>query len=607
MFTPSDVEKVVYVVDKANAAATLTTLRNKIKSGAGTGLTMKIFLVGALLSALEGDGMVLTNLYDVLTIQMPCDWQVKLGIRPSPSSPPCFSQDSVDRLSVSLRDHLEYGMDSAPDLDPSERVRRSSGLMKMFDDLLDVTLLPTDSRYRSIDATGVWSWGNAPRRGGIPALEKEVAELDATGATDDADRMRGVIERMVHPNAQASPPAEQPASQELAASPASAAEDIATHCDSSANADSTSTPASVEERTTGRTVRKPSHDPDARSSGKTAKDGTTEWFYGYDLHLLVRVAEPGSEYAQEPNLIERFAVTPAGRDLVSASQDLIRRAQPWLGPERIVIGDRAYSNLTPKNWYLFLIESGWRQVVDMRQNDQRWTDVGGMRITAGWPHCPATPDYLESIPKPANGSRADFYAAIEERRAWAHTRHTSDPLFPRFMCGGWAGTLRCPLLEDTLQRDAALPLVTNPPTGPREDWPDCCKQTTVRLDATDPNAKAKLWQKHYWGTPAQVAETDRRTSVEQVNGKMKASEGTCMSRGFVRVTGLARVTMAIGFIAVAQNIRALEAWARSHDDGRAPGHELLKARDDFVVIHLPRANAGQWDEFQAWRRRHKSA
>ena len=80
------------------------------------------------------------------------------------------------------------------------------------------------------------------------------------------------------------------------------------------------------------------HDPDARSSGKTAKDGTTGWFYGYDLHLLVRVAEPGGEYAQEPNLIERFAVTPAGRDLVSASQDLIRRAQPWLGPERIVIG-----------------------------------------------------------------------------------------------------------------------------------------------------------------------------------------------------------------------------------------------------------------------------
>ena len=104
-----------------------------------------------------------------------------------------------------------------------------------------------------------------------------------------------------------------------------------------------------------------------------------------------------------------------------------------------------------------------------------------------------------------------------------------------------------------------------------------------------------------------MAETDRRTSVEQVNGKMKASEGTCMSRGFVRVTGLARVTMAIGFIAIAHNIRALEAWGRNHDDGRAPDHELLKSRDDFVVLHLPQDDAEQWDEFQAWRRRHKAA
>lgn len=606
MFTPSDVEKAVYVVDKANAAAALTALRNKIKAGAGTGLTMRIFLVGALLSALEGDGMVLTNLYDVLTVQMPCDWQVKLGIRESPSSPPRFSQDSVDRLSVSLRDHLEYGMDSAPDLDPAERLRRSSGLMQLFDALLDATLLPTDSRYRSIDATGVWSWGNAPRRGGVPALEKEVAELDATGATDDAERMRAVIERMVHPGAQPSAPAWDTGSPECAPSVSEDSVCSTSSADPS-SAESEALAASVEDLTSRPTTHKPSHDPDARSSGKTAKDGTTEWFYGYDLHLLVRVAEPDAEYAKEPNLIERYAVTPAGRDLVSASQDLIRRAQPWLGPERSVIGDRAYSNLTPKNWYLFLVASGWRQVVDMRQNDQRWTDVGGMRVTAGVPHCPATPDYLESIPKPANGSRTDFYAAIEERRAWSMARHTADPYRPRFMCPARAGTLRCPLVPDTLGRDAALPLVANPPSGARETLPLCCTRATVRLDAADPNAKAKLWQKYYWGTPAQVAEFDRRTSVEQVNGKMKASEGTCMSRGFVRVTGLARVTMAIGFIAVAHNIRALEAWARSHDDGRSPGHELLKPRDDFVVIHLPRSDAGQWDEFQAWRRRHKAA
>ena len=90
---------------------------------------------------------------------------------------------------------------------------------------------------------------------------------------------------------------------------------------------------------------------------------------------------------------------------------------------------------------------------------------------------------------------------------------------------------------------ADTPLVVNPPTGPTSPRTAAPKRPSV---PTRTATRRRLWQPLYWGTPAQVAETDRRTSVEQAYGQMKASEGVDMSRGFVRVTGLARVTIAIG-------------------------------------------------------------
>jgi hypothetical protein len=71
-----------------------------------------------------------------------------------------------------------------------------------------------------------------------------------------------------------------------------------------------------------------------------------------------------------------------------------------------------------------------------------------------------------------------------------------------------------------------------------------------------------------------------------------------MTRGFVRVTGLARVTLAVGLMAVATNIRGLEVWAARHDDERAQGHPLLKPRDPFVVLHMSPEEAG---EYATWK------
>ena len=66
-----------------------------------------------------------------------------------------------------------------------------------------------------------------------------------------------------------------------------------------------------------------------------------------------------------------------------------------------------------------------------------------------------------------------------------------------------------------------------------------------------------------------------------------------MTRGFVRVAGLARVPLAAGLMAVAANIRELEVWAARHDGGRAQGHPLHKPQGPVRrAPHEPRRSRG---------------
>jgi hypothetical protein len=265
----------------------------------------------------------------------------------------------------------------------------------------------------------------------------------------------------------------------------------------------------------------------------------------------------------------------------------------------MLLADKWYSNLTETNWFNFLRENGWNQAVDMRENDQRWTDVRGMRITAGSPHCPATPDHFEKITKPW-GKKDAFHEEVSRRQDWALKLHSEDPVrgTRRYMCPALAGTLRCPLRPESLVLPADRPLVENPPAAATA--PDCCTvKATVTISATDPNARARLWQPHYWGTPEHTRQVDLRTSVEQYFSRMKDANGNDMSRGFVRVTGLARVTLAVALQAVATNISELETWAAEYGDERSPGHPLLQPRDPYVVMHLPAHEARELEE---WRR-----
>ena len=96
---------------------------------------------------------------------------------------------------------------------------------------------------------------------------------------------------------------------------------------------------------------------------------------------------------------------------------------------------------------------------------------------------------------------------------------------------------------------------------------------------------------------------NRRTSIEQVFSRLKSRDLHDMSRGFVRVTGLARVTLAVGLLAVAHNIQALETFAERHGNDSAPDHELMAPRDTFVVLHLNDDEAAEFAAYRADKRK----
>jgi hypothetical protein len=561
MLRGSDVDRIAYVVDTSGAADQLDAIihAGKRKSGRTSALTTRTLLIGMLLAAQAGEGLILTSIYSTLIYEIPIDKQIELGVRATISGDPLFAQDTIDRGVRRIIKTLEFGKGSAPDLDDDERAQRQKALLQVLNSMLDVTLAPIPLRSTlAIDATSVWSFGRNPGKKDVASIRESIAYLRAQGDHDEADLLSHHLKAMVRESTKAK-------------KGASAKDDIDPE----------------DPKVQDLKIFQRGYDRDARSSAKTGKDGKPEWVYGYDAHLTVRTVNPGEEYTAAPILVERAVISPAGRDLVASSQLLLSSA-PEVDIARTILGDRAYSNLREGNWYEFLTSLGYEQAVDMREGDQAWTDVDGMRVTAGSCHCPATPDHLEKIPRPNMGVTTDFVEAIEDRRQYACAVKESTPEKRRVQCPALAGQVRCPLRPESMAGPMELPLIERPPAA--DTAPPVCTQQSVTVHATNPNARARLWQKYYWGSEKQIELYNLRTAVEQKNSRIKDRHGTNMSKGFVRIAGQTAMTLAIGIICIANNVAEIETWAERHgeldDDQRE--HPLLKKYEESVFLELTR-------------------
>ena len=549
---PSDVQKAIYIVESHGADRLLQDALRFDGRGRKSPVTPRLFLIGAILTAQSRRNLVMADIHRTLTEGLDHDSQVLLGVRDTHLGPSRLKVAAFERFSAMLSTRLEYGMDSAPDISDEERERRYRAVLAVTDALLDATLPERTFSAYALDTSAFWAWGRARKSAPTTLVERDAAIRES--GQDDHD-------------------------------PAHDSDNAPGDAVGSATAD----PADL----------KVPYELDARWGMKTAKDGSREAVYGFDLHALVRAPDTGCDRNLEANLIERIDVTPAGQDIVEPSLRVIDRV---IAAGRVcaeLLADRHYSYKLAERWAIPLTDRNIEQVVDLHANDQGFRDYNGAKLAAGWLHCPKTAEQLGTIRDPGPGAnraqREEFNKTIAKRQQFALGR-ISIKNGRRFQCPALAGTVGCPLRAGSVEAavELGLPVVTDPPE--RSTAPKCCTQATVELKE---DGQRKLWQREYWGSKRWKLSNNRRTFVEGAFGNLKNPSGEDLRRGYFRITGQARITLLLGVTATAHNARQLSNWHVRTGNGD-PTHPLLAPDSDGVAIHLSLDRYAEYERFREW-------
>lgn len=548
-FNPSVIARAIEVVRRSGADTELLALLCPPSRGRRPSYNTTAFLVGMVLAVQWKGSLVVRDLHRVLTQRLPVDVQRELGIRQTNGvRERLITEKDLYAITEAIGKYLEYGIGSAPDLAAEERERRRNALLLLLHSLLDVTLPKSPSVSRAIDGTGIWSYGKAPRGAPRNLLERDAAGESLGPETDDVTDGDATVDGI--------------------------------------EAASITTP------------RKAPSDLDASWGVKTRKDGKRESYYGYELHALVRAPDHPGQDGFIP-LFETFEVTPAGKDIVQPSLGLLDRSTAMGNTVTELLGDRHYSYKAEDRWYFQLLKRGVRQHVDLHPNDQGFQDYDGMKLAAGWMHCPCTPSRLGRIDRPSPNADAAtkeaFIELIEERYQYALRRvaRLDKNSGARWECPAIDGRVGCPLREGSVEvaQLNGLPVIVEPPD--KAEAPACCTQRTV---TTGRDAQPKVEQEHYWGSRKWQRRYNARTYVEGAFGNMKNPTTESVERGFFQVTGLAKVNFMIGIALVAHNLRMLRGNTDLFNAGNGDlllqqdadchGFMFVSAAEEAMIVQL---------------------
>lgn len=320
-------------------------------------------------------------------------------------------------------------------------------------------------------------------------------------------------------------------------------------------------------------VETKSKDKDARWGYKTAKSGETEMYFGYGVFAFARIADEGAEPQSIPILTERIVVRPAATDVVEPILGGIDRLRAEGRSVTEIAADRAWSYKTPDRWANELRARGIEHTLDIHPNDAGVVDQDGMRMIAGSPHCPHTPDDVIDIKRPQSLGKGEaleeFIEKVSEREQYALRRVTGPNATgkERYQCPALAGKIRCPLRSLTAGFPAEMPSVTIPVTAVGMPPAKCCTQVSVTVPG---EAQAKLRQRYYWGSRKWVDAYKRRTYVEGMFGQWKNRNNENVTRGWAQVVGIVKTSLLLGVAVAAANLRLLRAWAAEAGDHTDP-------------------------------------
>jgi hypothetical protein len=489
-------------------------------------LDVDVFLAALLLTISHKPNLSLVNVHQVLTRELARSYQIQLGVRRDGKA---ITIRQVRYLLEAIEHKLAYTHGRAPKLDEADRAERQAALQNIMDKLLAATVpehLPRHGRY-AVDASAIESAARGKRR--LRAVDPAAAADGADGEVSD--------------------------------------DDIA---------------ARVEEA--GR-----SHDPDAEWGYRTKTfDNRTTSCFGYQLVAFARI-QPVGWQTEEPLLTERIALVPANASVIEPSIDVLDR---FSQEGRAVIElacDRGFSYAVPERWADQLRDRGVEQVLDLHANDYGVRDFEGVKMIAGIPHCPAMPEDLDDIRRPAQlsvgalkkkttarekaehaakvAALAEFTEQIAQREKYAFRRVAGpDPSGKeRYECPARAGKLRCEHCPLSMLMPDSVPEVQNAPEAATA--PAACRQRTITVPG---DVTPKVRQRLRWGSPEWVTSFKRRTLVEGAFGNLKNPHTENVRRGWTNVVGIVKTSLMLVIAQAAANLRLLRVWARRTGDYTDP-------------------------------------
>ncbi len=339
-------------------------------------------------------------------------------------------------------------------------------------------------------------------------------------------------------------------------------------------------------------------DRDARAGHRSATNSRPAGPYiGFELHLAVQARDVRWTNSidrttlgpEVPAVITSFSLLPAGSHRAEAVVPALLR-DPTI---KNVVWDPGYSLCRPETAVWPLAQAGIEttfQPVTHQRGIRPFS--GDALLIDGSLFSTLLPEELRDLPMPPRGAPEEdklaYEAAFNRRARWRYVRHAgpdSDGA-TRWRCPFCAGLLRSRAFPRTMRRARTAPLVP-------VDAERCCAGT-VTVQA----AELSRWQRILPGTTAWRISMGRRQIVESVNAALKGAF-VDLARGFLRVMGLTKATILLGFTLAAYNLDRIRSYRAKH---RITGEDEPDMDYPPETAHRSKRRVGTWSELLGQRR-----
>jgi hypothetical protein len=334
-------------------------------------------------------------------------------------------------------------------------------------------------------------------------------------------------------------------------------------------------------------------DPDARAGHRSATNSRPAGPYvGYELHLAVQARDvkwtngiDRTNLSDEvPGVVTCFSLVPAGTHRGRAIVDDLIAAKTAGEPVDDVVWDPGYSLCKPGTVHHKLAQAGIHQTFQPVTHQRGIRPFSGDALLIdGQLFSSLLPHELRDLPSPPRGaSEADkeqYEAKFNLRARWRMMRHSPPDRdgATRWRCPFCSGFLRSRTFPKTMRRSNEIPLV------PVADGCDRCCSGILTAQAVE----MAWWQRITYGTTAWRISMGRRQVVESVNAALKGVF-TDLGRGFMRVMGVTKMTVMLGFTVAAFNLDRIRSYRAKHhlDEQGRPTDKPKQTR--------ARRRAGTW-------------